>query len=299
MKITLLLALVSSILFCCNTGIEKENAKLMYLVDNVPDSLPIYFKVELVPEGKIIHRGIFSPDLQEYYYTISDKEYEKFDVLTIHKESEKWSEPKPAFFNSDYNEHGMSFSPTGNLVYFSSTRPTGIEEIPVTWHIWKSEKLNGKWSQPEFVNIPNLRNKLVSHPTATNSGTIYFHVSNLDYSSMDIYYSEPTNGGFGNAKKLPISDESKTNKCTPYISPNEDYLLFASIGETLELMICFKDKNGEWANPKKLSSEINSDGQGNPWVTPDNKFLFYAAGKHLEKWSLKWVRFESVLNNNP
>ena len=40
-----------------------------------------------------------------------------------------WSSPKEAFFNSDYSEHGMSFSPDGNTMYFSSTRPTNIDSV--------------------------------------------------------------------------------------------------------------------------------------------------------------------------
>ncbi|WP_262496961.1 hypothetical protein [Formosa algae] len=40
-------------------------------------------------------------------------------------------------------------------------------------------------------------------------------------------------------------------------------------------------------------------GQGNPYITPDDKFLFYTTGGHLEKdWKVKWVNIESELKNN-
>ncbi|MGK0412400.1 MAG: hypothetical protein ACJA1B_000592 [Polaribacter sp.] len=51
----------------------------------------------------------------------------------------------------------MSFSPDGNSIYFSSTRTTNIEGVPETWHIWKSDKVNGEWKEPIFMDIPNLR----------------------------------------------------------------------------------------------------------------------------------------------
>lgn len=297
MKKFLIIILLTSVFLSCKN--EMENSKMKFLVNKIPNNNPIDFKQDLVPNNKLIHKGVFTPNIEEYYYTISDKNFEQFDVYVIKKNNGKWSEPNKAFFNSNYSDHGMSFSPDGNSLYFSSTRPTNITGIASTWHIWKSEKVNGKWSNPEFVDIPNFRDKLVSHPTVTNSGTIYFHMSNLDYSEMDIYYSKQINGKFENAEKATISMNLKTAKCTPYVSPKEDYLLFASIKNQLDLMICFSDGNGGWKNTRKLNCEINNNGQGNPYITPDNKFLFFTTGKHHEKnWSVKWVNIESELKNN-
>lgn len=149
------------------------------------------------------------------------------------------------------------------------------------------------------MDIPNLIDKLVSHPTITNSETLYFHTSNLDFSEMDIYHSKKVNGKFENAEKTTISIDSKAGKCTPYVSPNENYLIFASIGNELDLMISYNDGKGGWINTKKLNDKINNMGQGNPYITPNDKFLFYTTGGHLEKdWKVKWGNIESEINNN-
>ncbi|RZS93397.1 PD40 domain-containing protein [Aquimarina brevivitae] len=278
-------------------GCKNENAKLEFLTEKVPNKIPIVFKKEIIPDDKIIHKGVFSPDLKEYYYTISDKNFENFNVYKIEKTNGIWSEPKEAFFNSAYNDHGMSFSPNGKTLYFSSTRPVGIDGIPKTWHIWKADKINGTWNEPVFVDIPNCRTKLVSHPTVTRSGTLYFHKSNLDYSEMDIYYAEQVHGKFKEAKKVELNAE--WNTCTPYISPKEDYLIYATIGNQLDLMISYNNGSGNWTNTKKLNDKINTKGQGNPYVTPDNKFLFFTTGAHLDKkWNVKWVNIESEIKNN-
>ena len=293
-KLRIILIFTFSFLSCKN---QTENTKIQFLTEITPNDIPIEFKQDLIPKNKLIHKGMFSPDLQEYYYTISDKNFEKFDVFVIEKNNNNWSSPKKAFFNSKHNEHGMNFSPNGNTLYFSSTRPVNIDGVVQTWHIWKSDKVNGKWTEPVFVNIPNLRDKLVSHPTITNSGTLYFHTSNLDYSEMDIYYSKSVNGKFLDAERIEI--KSKFGKCTPYISPEEDYLIFASIGNELDLMISYNDGKGKWIDTKKLNDKINNKGQGNPYVTPDNKFLFYTTGEYLEKnWKVKWVNIESEIKNN-
>ena len=267
-------------------------------MDKIPNSKPISFKTELVPENKIIHRGIFSPNLKEYYFTISDKTYTHFDVFFIRKVENRWSEPQEAFINSQYNEHGMSFSPDGKTLYFSSTRPVTNDDVPITWHIWKSEQINGIWTKPVFVDIPNLKDKLVSHPSVTKGGTIYCHASNLDYTDMNIYCSKQVNGQYETAKKLKLSKDTKANFCTPFVSPNEDYLIFASIGNQLDLTISFNNGDGEWINTKKLDAAINDNGQGNPYVTPDGHFLFFATGNKPENWSIKRVRFKPLSFHN-
>jgi hypothetical protein len=64
-------------------------------------------------------------------------------------------------------------------------------------------------------------------------------------------------------------------------------------------MISYNDGKGGWVNTKKLNDKINNKGQGNPYVTPDNKFLFYTTGEHLKtNWRVNWVDIESELENN-
>ena len=207
-------------------GCANENEKFVYQTEMIPSQIPLDFKGDLIPDNKIIHKGILSPDLKEYYYTVSDKDFQNFDTYVIRKLERNWSEPKQAFFNSEDDEHGMNFSPDGNTIYFSSTRPVNIDGISTTWHIWKADKINGIWSKPVFVDIPNLRDRLVSHPTITNSGTLYFHSSNLDYSEMNIYRSMEMKDGFGDAEEISVLKRPGKGNCTPFVSPKEDYLIF-------------------------------------------------------------------------
>lgn len=294
MSKTIIVFLIMISFWNCKT----KNTDISILKEEIPKNIPLLFKQNIVPTNKLIHKGILSLDLKEYYYTISDFQFDNFDVFVIKNNNGTWSKPQKAFFNSEYNEHGMSFSPDGNTIYFSSTRPTNIKDVANTWHIWKSEKVNGVWEEPTFVDIPNLRKKLVSHPTITNSGTLYFHSSNLDYTKMDIYHSKKENGNFKNAEKTLAGIKSNERKCTPYISPNEDYLIYASVNNELDLMITYNDGKGNWINTKKLNKKINNKGQGNPYVTANNKFLFFTTGNYSAKdWKVKWVNIESEIKN--
>lgn len=277
----------------------SENPKSnIFFSESLPTDVPIPFKLDLVPVGMLIHSGIFSPNLEQYYYTLSDQNFFQFTVKMIYKKGNEWSKPVNAFFNSEYNEHGMNFSPDGQYLYFSSTRPTGIDGIPETWHIWRSHKINGEWSEAEFIDIPNLRQRLVSHPTISNDGSIYFHSGTTNYADLELFYAQQVDGKFQEAIKLPPEVNIKPSLCTPYIAPDESYIIFEG---TTVLYISFKDENGKWKEAKALDDAINKNGRGNPYITPDEKYLFFAAGVEPnpnEKWAVYWVSTESVFNRN-
>ena len=261
-----------------------------YLVDEIPKNSPLPFLPDLVSSEYLIHRGVFSNDLNEYYFTISDRQFNQFEVKVIKKRNNQWTEIQDAFFNSKYNDHGMSFSPDGNTLYFASTRPTNVEGVVETWHIWKAEFNDGKWLDPEYIDLPNLRDKLTSHPSITSDGTLYFHASNEDYSEMDLYVSKVQNGVFQEAVKV---FNSPVGRCTPYVAPEGDYLIFANIGATLDLMISHRKEDG-WSDPQPLPQLINNHGQGNPYVTPDGAFLFYTKGG--EKWEVHWISSKIIID---
>ena len=298
--------IISFLLLClfiisCVTPSDKTTAQTKFLTTKAPTDTPLVFAPVNVPADRIIHRGIFSPDFKQYFYTLSDLKFRQFNVMVTHKKEGKWSVPLPAFFNSEYNEHGMSFSADGKQLYFSSTRPTGVEGIPDTWHLWRSTQINGQWTEPEFVDIPNLRDRLVSHPTLTSSGGLYFHASQLDYSEMDLYYAPLVDGIFQEAKTVLIPN-SQGLKCTPYVSPSGDYLIYAALEESLQLVISFKDEKGNWQEASNLGKKININGQGNPYVSPDGQYLFYASGTdpsdaNQAAWSINWVSMKTILQN--
>lgn len=306
MKKTLALASVLLILISCQNekgrAQETTDYSALFLVDQVPEKTPLTFMESIVPDSMLIHNGVFSPDLSEFYYSLSDLNYEQFTVKVIRKVGSAWSEPEVAFFNSQHNDHGMAFSPDGQYLYFSSTRPIAPikgDSVANTWHIWRSKKVNESWSDPKFVDIPNMRDKLVSHPSIANSGKMYFHSSNPDFTEMTLYSSQEIDGKFQDAEKLTFAWFMSSPKTTVFIAPDESYLLFASVQSQLFMTISYPDGNGNWVHSKKLHPSINANGQGNPYVTPDGKFLFYVGNENNInedlKLRVKWVSMDAVL----
>jgi len=261
-----------------------------------PNSVPQEFCSHLIPKGKLVHSGILSPDSKQFYFTISDKSFSKFDVMVSEFKAGKWQDPKLAFFNSEFNEHGTSFSADGKLIYFSSTRPVPGNEVE-TWKIWRVNLLVEELV-PEYVDIPNLRDKLISHPSLTREGGLYFHAGNHDYSALKIYRCFPHENGFGLAEKLPGRINFGTQHCTPFIAKDGSYLIFESKGT---LYISNRNDKGEWEEATALNEKINKNNRGNPFVTSDQKFLFYASAskdKPFERWQINWVGFNGAKSNS-
>ena len=266
-------------------------------IENDTSYLHALSKVTL-GKDMIVHKGVFSQDTNTYYYTVSKSDYTDFDVYQVECFKGIWSRPQKASFNSDFDDHGMSFSPDGNTVYFSSTRPTGLSGLPATWHLWKSVKKEGRWSEPEFLDIPNLKGKLLSHPVVVNSRALYFHASNLDYSNMDLYQSSFVKGRYQPAVKCEIPLDTVQSKCTVYVAPDEEYLLFATVGYDLDLYISYNNGFGSWKRPLRLNSSINTNGRGNPSVTHDGKFLLFTQQRSIDSlWEVVSCSTEMAFEN--
>jgi len=265
-------------------------------VDVGPTTRPVPFRPDLVPPGMLLHGGTFSPDLEVFLFTLSDARFERFDVKCIRKLDGAWSEPEDAFFNSSYDEHGASFSPDGATVYFSSTRPVPIPGVADTWHLWRCDRIGAHWSEPAFIDIPNLRHRLVSHASVARDGTLYFHAGSPDYSLLDIYSATPSAAGYEDAVKLDPAVNRDSLQCTPYIDPEQRYLLFES-SEGLRCSV--RNADGSWGVASALGEASPEKVRGNPYVTPDGRFLFFAAGDDPRpgskpRWLLYWSSTERL-----
>ena len=81
-----------------------------------------------------------------------------------------------------------------------------------------------------------------------------------------------------------------------FISGDESYIIITSGG----LKISFNKKDGTWTNPKSLGPNINSFlGEWGPYVTKDNKYLFFTAGtkKDYSDTYVRWVRIDNLISS--
>lgn len=97
------------------------------------------------------------------------------------------------------------------------------------WHIWKVEQEGDTWGEPKQIIFPSAENMSQSHSSITNDGSIYFHLNpDKGYREMDLYYSTNKNGIYSPPIRIAETDSKEHKEITPYISPDESFLIFAS-----------------------------------------------------------------------
>jgi len=225
--------------------------------------------------------AVFSPDLKEVYWT------KKFrgPILFMKQENGVWTAPEIAPFCSEYGDGEPIFSPDGKKLYFLSLRPikpggTGDKE-----NMWYVERTPEGWSKPKpvspLINAFNLHWLF----SVANNGTIYFaSPSGNSYGQNDIYSSRFVNGAYEEPKNLGSIINKTGVDHTPFIAPDESYLIYVSSRESpsfadSKFHISYRNKDGFWVTPIDLGQKINSIQYALcPAVTPDGKYMFLIGG---------------------
>jgi len=185
--------------------------------------------------------------------------------------------------------------PTGNRLYFSSSRKGGFDKIDKDeendWgeDLYFIEKVNGKWGQanllPEPINSYN--NDGTSTFSADGQQMIYVKCNEEGgVGSCDLYHAvlegtqwaQPTN--MGNV----VNHEDWDSQ--PTLSSDGNSLFFVSdrsgsYGGSMDLYVSRKNKFGQWGIPVNMGPTINTPfGEKSPYLAPDGKTLYFASNGH-------------------
>jgi Tol biopolymer transport system component len=262
---------------------EFQGLRGKYLGQKPPGETPEVFAEGIISHGFHEHHLTISPDGDEMFYVSSSGDHMHYVIIQIKKENDVWLSPEIAPLSGNYNDMGPRFSSDGKKLYFCSDRPLteGLEENE-TQDIWVAEKYGEVWSEPKNLGGPINTEHNETFPSLSSNGTMYFqYFKKKKGSESDIYFSRFENGAYQEPEKLEYGISSEHYDASPFVSPDESYLLFQSIrpdgyGGT-NLYISFKNENGTWSNPTNLGETINS--KGNiiaPMISPDGKYLFFA-----------------------
>lgn len=251
-----------------------------YLGQIPPDSIPKRF-----PPSSLLSNGVwwwhgtpmFSPDLEEMYWTKYLSDQSRTDISYMKLVNNEWTSPdRPSFASETYSDNNPFFSPTGESLYFHSTRPGGPFFI-VT-------KDSGGWSQPQPIDIPIPPG---SDPglqfSLAKNGTIYFELWGSN-NQGDIYRSRLVSGQYSQPEKLADQINTSYSEWCPYIHPEEEYIIFTSDRPggfgSYDLYISFRNSDGSWTAAQNLGSRINgTEVDVFPMVTPDGLYFFFTTAK--------------------
>lgn len=252
-----------------------------YFGQPLPTVSPARFAPGVVSTDAIELNGVFTPDLTEFFFA------RLIDGVQTMYHSERvggvWSAPRPLRLFPDQRRavaDDMAISPDGREMYFLGIHPAGIGRSD----IWRSLRINGKWSTAEVVPPPISTEASEVYPVVVRDGSLYF-TSNRPGGlgpRSSLYRAERLADGSFAAPVLvspPINGEYGVGDT--YVSPDESYMVLASGRPPSpgggDLFVSFRRPDGGWSEPAHLGPTINSDQVDFcPMVTPDGKYLFFS-----------------------
>jgi hypothetical protein len=279
---------------------------LRYLNQEAPRDRPQVFARGLVSTDHLEHSApAFSPDGNEVFWSLwrrPDKG-EPQVIMTVRREGGTWSTPAVAPFSGRFTDGGPVFSADGRRIYFYSTRPT--PDGKTSDDIWFVEKQDKSWSEPRCLGFvarfPEM--KAVYQPSITRSGTLYFISRQKDTPPGEflIYRAELINGAYPKPELLPqsINAPDAFVNWTPFIAPDESYLLFSSGRRDRhgggDLYIARRAPDGTWSQPEMLPDSINTPKQDRfPAISPDGQYLFFVSTTPGHSHDIYWVEARSI-----
>jgi hypothetical protein len=238
--------------------------------------------------------GSFTPDGQEFYFTISNLSWTVNAVMVTSLVEGVWSTPTAASFSGQYIDWTVYPSPDGQRLFFSSSRPSNNW---LTFNIWMCERQGSTWSEPVKLAINSPGIDYAGNCTA--SGTLYF--SSERDGPIAIFRSVPVAGEYITVEKLPSPINIGSNEQYPWIAPDESYLIFTSNRQgNKDLYISYRNLDNSWTEPVNLAPPVSTgEDEWNPTVSPDGKYIFYGRGRVIdgtnENLDLYWVSTRGFL----
>jgi Tol biopolymer transport system component len=271
------------------TGIQAQHVQKFtdlkgdYLGQPLPGDTPVVFARGIVSTDDKEHSApSFSPDGNEvFWWTIRQENDEKWLQFpkTMRRIGGRWTAPEILA-----DDNMPILSPDGKRLYYGSKKEG--EDL------YYVEKQGNGWSEPKSAGLvsrfPEVR--FAYYPSIASNGTLYF-MGYLEgqWINLGIYRSELNNGEYAKPEALPpsINTLKGIRNWTPFIAPDESYLLFCSTrglpaSDQGDLYICFRQPDGSWTDPASLGEPINSNEMERfPAVSPDGKYLFFTRDTNM------------------
>lgn len=291
-----IIVVVSLFLFFCSHLVVKSQLRYnsdpaSFLLPEEPSVTSRILASGLISTGLDEVNGSFSLDFHEFYFTVFHRN-DISAILVTRYSGGVWRYPEVVHFSGIYQDADPHVSPCGKRIYFSSTRPLEVGGRDDVWNLWYVDRLDDEWSKPVPIVLDSNRHE--RHPTISNSGTLYFQADygtslvTFDFLATNIYYAIPNVSGWDAPMKLQAPVNSDHADYSPFISPDDSFIIFASnrpggYGNS-DLYIANRNEDGIWGNVRNLGSSVNSSENDHyPSLSPDGRFIFFASNRKLEQ----------------
>jgi len=255
-----------------------------------PADKPALFAEGLVSDGMNNRDFTMSPDGQETFYTIQQKDFMISTIVRMYKKNGRWSAPEVASFSGRYNDLEASFSPDGQRIWFSSNRPAGANDTIVDFDIWYVNKTSTGWGEPVHAGFEVNSNANEFYPSVARNGNLYFTTEfKAGKGKEDIVMCAWQDGKFAAPVSLPEAINSKGFEFNAFVDPDEQFIVFTAYARPDDmgrgdLYISKKDAAGNWMPAKNMGPGINSKHLDYcPYISPDKKIFFFSTNRPVNK----------------
>lgn len=274
----------------CLSGQQFTNLYGDYLGQAIPGDTPLVFAPGIVSSDYLEHSpAIFSRDGNEVFWEViqtpdSNSIYHIRFTKSMRRINNKWTRPVVVPYTNPF------LSIDGKYLYFSGY-DHGFCMVEKTAGGW------GKWQIPDlFSGNPELMQGF--HFSIAQDGTLYFSCISEGLGTLNdygIYRSELVDGKYQPSELLPPNiNQTPSLNWTPFIAPDESYLLFSSNRHSQtdfgDLYITFRLSDGNWSEPLNLGEPVNSRTQERfPGISPDGMYLFFTRWTKEHDQDVFWV----------
>lgn len=191
--------------------------------------------------------------------------------------------------NSPCNEGAPSLSVSGDYMFFAACADRegsymGNNKGYGSCDIFYTQKINGKWSNPQNVGPPINTANWETQPSFSSDGkTLYFIRGSNRNKVGDVYYSEiGADGRFKDPIKMGDNINTDKNEQSVFIHPDNNSLYFTSNGKIgmgkTDIYLSRRQSDGSWGEAINLGYPINTaEGEFKLVVGPESKFAYFSS----------------------
>lgn len=249
----------------------------------------------------------FSPDGLICLFTIANNSSLNrfYTIFITEKKNGNWTKPKIAPFSGRYSDADPFFAPSGDKVYFISTRPSipGLQKSD--FDIWSVHYKDGHFNSPQHLGSEVNTSNDELYPSVSLKGNLFFSTEN-DKSGHDLMVSFNKGGHFEKPVSLGDSVNTENIEFDAFIAPDESFIIYTGMNYkdsfgSGDLYISYK-KGRYWTKGRNLGNRINSVHMEQcPTISPDGKYIYFTSFRdsqpHKTKGTMTTDEYLDILNS--
>jgi hypothetical protein len=275
----LLLAVLSFLSGACSAQLLQ--AGNLYLSQTPPGETPKKFPLAVKQGFFAAERLAISNDSREIYYSELKGYYPNTgESVKKYSFSEgKWIGPVTIF--EGYAAPSLSF--TGDTMY-----------VETNFETYLSVKNGSAWTKPKRILLGL---DSAHYYQTTGNGNFYISTKSGKGTGLSDWCSVLVKGTDTTALSLGRPINTGGENLDFFISGDGSYMI---VTNRPALAISYRKDDGSWTSPRVFGKKIDFGlGSWGPWVTPDNKYLFYSTGTKPDYSDVcvYWVRIDCVIDS--